>query len=97
MVSLPAWGGACPVWLATEWLRFRSWLVKNRNYAGRIPVPPDDGPFLVGLARTRFGLGHPSSGVTAAWKKCCEGRRLSPQKGGARFSVVNGMPREAAQ
>ena len=72
-------------------------MVKNRNYAGRIPVPPDDGPFLVGLARTRFGLGLPSSGVTAAWKKCCEGRRLSPQKGGARFYVVNGMPREAAQ
>ena len=79
------------------WLRFGSWLVKNRNYAGRLPVATGEGSFLVGLARSRFGLSMASSGVTASRKKYFDRRNLSPRKGGARFYVVNGMPSEATQ
>ena len=52
---------------------------------------------MVGLARARFGLGLAASGVTASWKKCFEGKSTSPRKGGARFYVVNQMPRETTQ
>ena len=52
---------------------------------------------MVGLARARFGLGLASSGVTASRRKCFDERNLSPRKGGARFYVVNGTPREATQ
>ena len=97
VVALPAWGGACPVQLTSGWLWFRSWLVKRRNYAGRLPTTGGEGPFLVGLARARFGLGLASSGATASWRKCFDGKNMSPRKGGARFYVVNGMPRETTQ
>ena len=63
----------------------------------RLAAAEGEGSFLVGLARARFGLGLAASGVTASWKKCFEGRNLSPRKGGARFYVVNGMPRETTQ
>ena len=97
MVALPAWGGACPFQLTSGWLWFRSWLAEYRNYSGRLATAGGEGSFLVGLARARFGLGLAASGVTASWKKCFEGRSLSPRKGGARFYVVNGMPRETTQ
>ena len=97
VVALPAWGGACPLQLTSGWLWFRSWLAEHRNYTGRLAVAGGDGSFLVGLARARFGLGLAASGVTASWKKCFEGRNLPPRKGGARFYVVNGMPRETTQ
>ena len=35
VVALPSWQGACPVQLASDWLRFRSRLARNRNYTGR--------------------------------------------------------------
>ena len=97
VVALPAWGGACPLQLTSGWLWFRSWLARHRNYTGRLSVEDEDGFLLVGLARARFGLGLAASGVTASWKKCFEGRNLSPRKGGARFYVVNGMARETTQ
>ena len=97
VVALPAWGDSCPVHLASDWLWFRSWLSGSRDYAGRLAAAGEEGPFLVGLARPRFGLGLAASGVSASWKKCFEGRSLSPRKGGARFYVVNGMPRETTQ
>ena len=97
VVALPAWGDACPVRLAADWLWFRSWLAGARDYAARLAAAGEDGPFLVGLARSRFGLGLAASGVSASWKKCFEGKSLSPRKGGARFYVVNGMPRETTQ
>ena len=78
-VALPAWGGACPLQLTSGWLWFRSWLAEHRNYTGRLAVAGGDGSFLVGLARARFGLGLAASGVTASWKKCFEGRNLSPR------------------
>ena len=97
MVAMPAWGDACPVHLTSEWLWFRSWLADFRDYAGRLATAGEEGPFLVGLARSRFGLGLAASGISASWKRCFEGRGLPPRKGGARFYVVNGMPRETTQ
>ena len=97
MVAMPAWGDACPVRLTSEWLWFRSWLAVSRDYADRLAIAGEEGPFFVGLARSRFGLGLAASGISASWKKCFEGRSLSPRKGGARFYVVNGMPRETTQ
>ena len=52
-VALPSRGGACPVQLTSEWLWFRSWLARYRNYTGRMPASADEGPLLVGLARVR--------------------------------------------
>ena len=97
MVAIPSWGGACPVQLAIGWQWFRSWMVKHRDYADRLSQLGNEGHLLVGLARARFGLGLASSGIAASWKKCFSGRLLSPRKGGARFYVVNGMPRETTQ
>ena len=97
VIALPAWGGACPVHLVSEWLWLRSWLARYHNYTGRMPASADEGPLLVGLSRARFGLGLASSGATASWREGFDGRSLSPRKGGARFYVVNGMSREATQ
>ena len=66
VVALPAWGEACPVQLSSGRLWFRPWLAKRRNYAGRLATSGGEGPFLVGLARARFGLGLAASGVTAS-------------------------------
>ena len=97
VVALPSWGRACPLQLTSGWLWFRSWLAEHRNYTGRLAAAEREGPCLVGLARARSGLGLAASGVSASWRKCFEGRNLSPRKGGARFYVVNGMPRETTQ
>ena len=59
--------------------------------------PGGNSPPFAGLARARFELGLASSGMAASWKKGFEGKNLPPRKGGARFYVVNGMAREAAQ
>ena len=86
VIALPPWQEACPVLLTSDWLRFRSWLARHRDHAGRIPSSADEGPLSVALARTRFGSGLPSPGVSASWKKGFEGRGVSPRKGGACFA-----------
>ena len=78
-------------------MRFRAWLVRNRDHAGRLAASGDNSPLFVGLARARFGFGLAASGVSASWKKGFDGKGLSPRKGGARFYVINGMAREATQ
>ena len=97
VIALPPWQGACPVLLTSDWLWFRSWLARHRNRAGRIPSSSDEGLLFAGLDRARFGLGLASSRVSASWAEGCEGRSLSPRKGGASFYVMNGMAREATQ
>ena len=97
VVALPSWQGACPVQLTSDWLWFRSWLARNRKYAGRMPSLADEGPLFAGLACAWFGLGLAPSGVTASWRKGFEGRSLPPRRGGARFYVADGMAREATQ
>ena len=75
--------------LTLGWLRFGSWLVRRRNYAGRLATSGEEGPFLVGLASARFGLSLAPSVVTGSRKKCFEER--------ARFYVADGIPRETTQ
>ena len=86
VVALPAWGGACPVQLTSGWLWFRSWLARRRNYAGRLATSGEEGPFLVGLARARFGLGLASSGVTASWENALKGKACLHEKGEPGFA-----------
>ena len=76
---------------------FGGWLVRNRDFAGRMASSGEDSPLFAGLVRARFGLGLASSGIAASWKKGSDYKNLSPRERGARFCVVNGMAREATQ
>ena len=97
VVALPERKAARPVRLLAGWLWFRGWLSRYRDREGRMSSTPGSSLLVVGLARARFGLRMASLGVTAARKLGLAGRNLSPRKGGARLSVMNGMAREATR
>ena len=91
---------------ATGWSRYRlladrlwfgDWLAHFRNQEGRFSAAPERSSLVLGLARARFGLSMAPLGIASAWRKGFGGRNLSPDEGGARLYVVNGVAREATQ
>ena len=96
IVSLPLWGGTCPVRLLPGWMWLRRWLADYRDQACRPAAAGRRVPPYVGLARARFGLGVAASGVTASRKKVLEGRGLSHRRGGTRLYLMDSMSRVAS-
>ena len=97
IASLLSWGGARPVHLLSGWPRLRKWLAVFRDHAPRLSGAEAYDPLFVGSPRARFGPCMAASGMSASWKRVMECRNSSPQRGGARLYLMNGMSCEATQ
>ena len=102
---MPTWGKACPHAVIQSWLHVRALLSARCDREGRMipgtktdPLPhtPRD-PLFVCLCKDRWGWGLSADGDRAALTVALNGKLYSARRGGTKYYVDNGAPREAVQ